>query len=149
MRKNNLPKSNMIRKLLIAIPFFFAASAIIDYSFTIWFAGTMENLVKNEFSPLLVYAVRHDLLIPYIFFTVIFYFSASYFALKLLSSDEKLFYPASAILVLISLAHIFGGLSWYFKSEAYSNAILAISAITVMMAVFLSGWSVLQQRNAS
>ncbi len=144
-----MSKNDKIGKLLIALPFFFAVSAIIDYSSTIWLSGSKENLIRNEFSPLLVYAVRHDLLIPYIFFTVIFYFSGSYLALKLLSQDEKLFYPASAILILISLAHTFGGLSWYFNSEAYSNAILAISAITVMMAVFLSGWSILQKRNVS
>lgn len=139
--KNDIPG-----KLLIALPFFFAFSAIVDYSFTIWLADTKENLIQNEFSPLLVYAVRNDLLIPYVFFTVVFYFSASYLVLKLLSSDEKLFYPASAILILLSLAHTFGGFSWYFRSEAYSNAILAISAITIMMAIFLSGWSILQKK---
>ncbi len=139
-------KTDIQGKLLIALPFFFAISAIIDYSFTILLSGSKENLVLNEFSPLLVYAVRHDLLIPYFVFTVIFSFSASYLVLKLLSRDEKLFYPASAILILISLAHTFGGLSWYFKNAAYSNAILAISAITIMMAIFLSGWSFLQKK---
>ncbi len=144
-----MSKGDMIGKLLIALPFFFAFSAIIDYSTTIWFSGTKENLIRNEFSPLLVYAVRNDLLIPYFLFTVIFYFCGSYLALKLLSSDEKLFYPASAILILISMAHTFGGLSWYFRSEAYSYAILAVSAITIMMAVFLSGWSILHKKNLS
>ena len=144
-----MSKSDMIGKLLISIPFFFAISAIIDYSTTIWFSHTKENLIQNEFSPLLVYAVRNDLLIPYFIFTVIFYFSGSYLSLKLLSQDEKLFYPASAILILISLAHTFGGLSWYFNSEIYSNTILAISAIAIMMAIFLSGWSILQKRNVS
>ena len=144
-----MSKSDMTGKLLTSIPFFFAISAIIDYSTTVWFAGTKENLIQNEFSPLLVYAVRNDLLIPYFMFTVIFYFSGSYLALKLLSQDEKLFYPASAILILISLAHTFGGLSWYFNSEIYSNTILAISAIAIMMAIFLSGWSILQKRNVS
>jgi hypothetical protein len=139
--KNNIPG-----KLLIAVPFFFAMSAIIDYSITIWLSDTKENLVRNEFSPLLVYAVRHDLLIPYFVFTVIFSFAASYFVLKMLTRDEKLFYPASAILLLLSLAHTFGGLSWYFKNAAYSNAILAISAITIMMAIFLSGWAILQKK---
>jgi ABC-type multidrug transport system permease subunit len=139
----------MIGKLLVSIPFFFAISAIIDYSTTVWFAGTKENLIQNEFSPLLVYAVRNDLLIPYLILTVIFYYSGSYIALKMLSSDEKLFYPASAIIILISLAHTFGGFSWYFKSETYSNIILAISAMAIMMAIFLSGWSILQKRNVS
>ncbi|VVB87009.1 Uncharacterised protein [uncultured archaeon] len=143
-----MSKSNMIGKLMVSVPFFFALSAIIDYSTTIWFSGTREYLIQNEFSPLLVYAVKNDIIIPYLVFTVIFYFSVSYIALKLLSHDEKLFYPASAILVLISLAHTFGGLSWYFKSEAYSSTILAISAVTIMMAIFLSGWSILQKRNA-
>ncbi len=140
-------KNDTIGRLMIALPFFFAVSAIIDYSFTILLAGSKNNLIQNEFSPLLVYAVSHDLLVPYFLFTVLFYFGASYFALKLLSSDEKLFYSASAILVLISLAHTFGGLSWYFKSEAYSSAILVISAITIMMAIFLSGWSIWRKRN--
>lgn len=139
-------KNDILRKLLIAVPFFFAISAIIDYSFTVWLSGTKENLVQNEFSPLLVYAVRHDLLIPYFVFTVIFSFAASYFVLKMLSRDETLFYPASAILILISLAHTFGGFSWYFKNVAYSNALLAILAITIMMAIFLSGWSFLQKK---
>ncbi len=144
-----MSKNDTIGKLLIALPFFFAVSAIIDYSFTIWLAGTKENLIQNEFSPLLVYAVSNDLVVPYFLFTVLFYFSGSYLALKLLSQEEKLFYSASAILVLISLAHTFGGLSWYFKSEAYSNTILAISAVTIMMAIFLSGWSILQKRNVN
>ncbi|VVB96443.1 Uncharacterised protein [uncultured archaeon] len=144
-----MSKNDRIEKLLIAIPFFFAISAIQDYYFTFLLSGTKENLMQNEFSPLLVYAVRHDLLIPYFVFTVIFSFSASYLVLKLLSGDEKLFYPASAILILLSLAHTFGGLSWYFKNNAYSNAILAISAITIMMAIFLFGWSILQKRNVS
>ncbi|MFZ3382369.1 MAG: hypothetical protein WA144_00440 [Candidatus Methanoperedens sp.] len=134
-------------KILIALPVFFSASAIIDYSTTIWFSGSKENLIQNEFSPLLVYAVKNDMVIPYVFFTVIFYFFTSYLALKMLTSDEKIFYCASAILALISLAHTFGGLSWYFKSEAYSNAILAISAIAVMMAIFLSGWTFLRKKN--
>lgn len=144
-----MSKNDMISKLLIALPFFFAFSAIIDYSTTLWFAGTKENLIQNEFSPLLVYAVTNDLLIPYFLVTVIFYFCGSYFALKLLSQDEKLFYSASAIIALISIAHTLGGFSWYIKSEAYSNALLAISAITIMMAIFLSGWSILQKRNIS
>lgn len=143
-----MSKNDMVGRLLIALPFFFAVSAIIDYSTTLWFAGTKENLIRNEFSPLLVYAVSNDLLIPYFVFTVIFYFSGSYLALKLLAGDEKLFYSASAIIILISLAHTLGGFSWYFKSEAYSNALLAISAITIMMAIFLSGWSILHKRNA-
>ncbi len=141
-----LLKKFVPRNLLIIVPFFFAVSTIIDYSFTIMLSGTKENLLQNEFSPLLVYAVSHDLLIPYFVFTVIFSFSASYFVLKLLSADEKIFYPASAILILISLAHTFGGLSWYFKNQAYSSAILAISAMTIMMAIFLSGWSLLQKK---
>jgi len=144
-----MSKSDMAGRLLISIPIFFAISAIIDYSTTIWFAGTKENLVQNEFSPLLVYAVNNDMLVPYLLLTVIFYFAGSYLVLRLLSQDEKLFYPASAILILISLAHTLGGLSWYFKSEAYSNAILAISVITIIMAIFLSGWSILQKRNVS
>ncbi len=142
-----MSKNNTMGKILMALPVFFAASAIIDYSFTIWLAGTKEYLIQNEFSPLLVYAIKHDLLIPYVLLTIIFYVSSSYVVLKTLSSDEKLFYSASAILILIALAHIFGGLSWYFKSEAYSNTILAISAITIMMAIFLSGWSILQKRD--
>ncbi len=144
-----MSKNDMMGRLLIALPFFFAVSAVIDYAVTLWFAGTKENLILNEFSPLLVYAVSNDLLIPYFVFTVIFYFSGSYLALKLLSGDEKLFYLASAILILISLAHTLGGFSWYIRSEAYSNALLAISGITIMMAIFLSGWSILQKRNTS
>lgn len=141
-----MSKSDRIGKLLVSIPFFFALSAIIDYSITIWFAGTRENLIRNEFSPLLVYAVDNDLLAPYFLFTVLLYFSVSYLALKYLSNDTKLFYAATAVLILISLTHALGGLSWYFRNEAYSDTILAIAGAAIMMAIFLSGWSILQKR---
>lgn len=144
-----MSKNYTMGKLTIGLPFFFAVSAIIDYSFTIWLSGSKNNLIRNEFSPLLVYAVNHDMLPPYFVFTVLFYFGGAYLVLKLLSSDEKLFYSASAVLALISLSHTLGGLSWYFKSEAYTNALLTITAITIMMAIFLSGWSILQKRNVN
>jgi len=144
---NIMLKNNIINRLVIVLPAFIAASTIIDYSLTMWLSGTTENLIRHELSPLLILAVKNNLTIPYILSTAIFYFSCSYFALKALSSDEKLFYSSSAIIFLISLVHTLGGLSWHFKSEAYSNTLLALSAITIIMAIFLSGWSILHRRN--
>lgn len=137
----------IINKLVIVLPAFIAASTIIDYSLTMWLSGTTENLIQYELSPLLISAVKNNLMIPYILSTAIFYFAGSYFALKALSSDKKLFYSSSIIIFMISLVHTLGGLSWHFKNEAYSNTILALSAITIIMAIFVSGWSVLHRKN--
>lgn len=122
------------------ISFIFAISAIIDYITTIWFAGTKENLIQNEFSPLLIYTVRYDLLGPYVFLAVIFRFFASIIVLIPLSKDEKLFYPARTIILLISTAHILGGFSWYINNDIYSNTITFLLVIIIMMTIFLSGW---------
>lgn len=130
------------RRLLFIIPAIFAASAVVDYAFTMWFSGTRENLIQNEFSPLLVYAVKYNALVPFVFITVIFYFASSYLVLHLLMHDAQLFYIASAIIFMISIAHAFGGLSWYLNSNMYSNTMLLMSGITVALAVFFFGWTV-------
>ena len=61
-----------------AIPLVLSAAVVIDYALTFYLAGGIERILKYEYSPTLVYAVEHDLVIPYLVFTVFFYYAAGY-----------------------------------------------------------------------
>jgi hypothetical protein len=116
----------------------------IDYLLTLYFAGSKEAILRYEFSPLLRYAVGHGLLIPYLLFTIFFYYGAAVLVLYLLK-DEPIYGAGVAIIVLLSLTHLLGGLSWLFKNAWYSNSILALSLISVTLALATSGYVLLRR----
>ena len=70
------------------LPLILCAGVIIDYSLTFHFAGSIETVLQYEFSPTLTYAIRHDIVIPYLLFTIIFYYIAGYTVLKYLADSE-------------------------------------------------------------
>ena len=135
----NIDKKTQIYIVSLA----FAISSVIDYMTTVWFAGTKENLIRNEFSPLIVYAVEHDLLRVYVFVSVMFHYFGSFLVLMSLSEDEKLLYPARTIIIMISMVHILGGFSWYVNNYVYSSTIVYMSLIAILMTILLSGWLII------
>lgn len=70
------------------LPLILCAGVIIDYSLTFHFAGSIEMVMRYEFSPTLKYAVNHNVVIPYLLSTVIFYYTAAYTVLKFLADSE-------------------------------------------------------------
>ena len=50
----------------IIISTWLSVSIAIDYACTLLFAGTRDHLINNERSPVLIYAIEHNILIPYI-----------------------------------------------------------------------------------
>jgi len=50
------------------IPFFLCISVAIDYALTLYLAGSRETIQQYEFSPLLRYAMEHNLVIIYLVF---------------------------------------------------------------------------------
>ncbi|MFA0823173.1 MAG: hypothetical protein ACC612_09835 [Methanomethylovorans sp.] len=128
------------------IPLFLCIALLIDYSLTFHFAGSSENILKYEFSPLLVYALENDFVIPYMLITASFYYFAAYAVLGLLHGNEV--YPIGvAVILLMSITHVLGGLSWYVLKETYSSAVLTLSLISVIMTITLFAYEVIRSGN--
>ncbi|RJS84230.1 hypothetical protein CW713_02930 [Methanophagales archaeon] len=119
MRENNI---------IFALSFWLGISIIIDYICTLYFSGSVENLTNNEHSLLLIYAVKHEILIPYGLFIMVLYSSCSYYSLRALR-NQKIFPAAFLSVALIAISHTFGGLSWYIRSALYSKVVLALPVI--------------------
>jgi hypothetical protein len=117
---------------------------IIDYALTFYFAGSIDNILAYEFSPLLVFAVRNNIVLPYLMFTVVFYYCMGYVVLSLLAGDR--IYPVGVfIILLMSITHVMGGLSWIILNETYSNMIFMLSMTSIIIAVTIFGYEVFRQ----
>ncbi|MEA3324288.1 MAG: hypothetical protein U9Q37_04010 [Euryarchaeota archaeon] len=127
-----------------AVPLILSAAVVIDYALTFYLAGSIERILNYEYSPTLVYAVEHDLVIPYLVFTVFFYYAAGYTVLKYLR-DSGIYYVGVAIILLMSITHVLGGLSWYVLSACYSNAVLALSLTSVVITITVFGYEIIRQ----
>jgi len=127
-----------------AVPLILSAAVVIDYALTFYLAGSIERILKYEYSPTLVYAVEHDIVIPYLMFTVFFYYAAGYTVLKYLR-DSGIYYVGVAIILLMSITHVLGGLSWYVLSACYSNAVLALSLTSVVITITVFGYEIIRQ----
>lgn len=126
------------------IPSFLSISVIIDYALTFYFAGSIDNILAYEFSPLLVFAVRNNIVLPYLMFTVVFYYCMGYVVLSLLAGDR--IYPVGVfIILLMSITHVMGGLSWIILNETYSNMIFMLSMTSIIIAVTIFGYEVFRQ----
>ncbi|KAF5414769.1 MAG: hypothetical protein C5S48_07790 [Candidatus Methanogaster sp.] len=127
-----------------AVPLILSAAVVIDYALTFYLAGSINRIFKYEYSPTLVYAVEHDIVIPYLVFTVFFYYAAGYTVLKYLR-DSRIYYVGVAIILLMSITHVLGGLSWYVLSVWYSNTVLALSLTSVVITIAVFGYEIIRQ----
>jgi hypothetical protein len=126
------------------IPFFLSISVAIDYTLTLYLAGSVEAIQSYEFSPLLRYAVGNDIVAIYLMFTIFFYYVSAYIVLKLLK-DEPIYSAGVAIILLLSLTHLLGGLSWVVKIAWYSNMIMALSLASIALAIASFGYVILRR----
>ncbi len=126
------------------VPLVLCAAVAIDYALTFYFAGSIEMILKYEHSPLLTHAIRHDIVIPYLVFTMFFYYAVGYIVLKLLTASE-MYYIGVAVILLTSIVHVLGGMSWYVMSPSYSNMVLALSLISVMFTIAVFGYEILKR----
>jgi len=127
-----------------AVPLILSAAVVIDYALTFYLAGSIERILKYEYSSTLVYAVEHGIIIPYLVFTVFFYYAAGYTVLKYLR-DSRIYYVGVAIILLMRITHVLGGLSWYVLSASYSNAVLALSLTSVVITIAVFGCEIIRQ----
>jgi hypothetical protein len=146
-----LAKSPTIRKIIgtpAIIALVPAICVLIDYSLTFYLAGDTSLITAWEASPFVRFAVIHDLMVPYLFAIVLFYYGASYAVLRILHNSD--YYRFGVILILtLSMTHILGGLSWYFRNAFYSNGIFILSILSVVIAVILFGFSLLHERQTT
>ena len=127
-----------------AVPLVLSAAVVIDYALTFYLAGGLERILKYEYSPTLVYAIEHNIVIPYLMFTVFFYYAAGYIVLKYLM-DSRIYYIGVFIILLMSITHVLGGLSWYVLNVHYSNTVLALSLTSVVVTIAVFGYEVVRQ----
>ena len=126
------------------IPLFLCVGVIIDYSLTFHFAGSVERILEYEFSSTLLFAVRNNIVFPYLAMTVVFYYLMGYVILKYLEDEE--IYPIGVfIILLMSITHVLGGLSWYVLSEAYSNMIFMLSMTSIIIAISVFGYEIFRR----
>jgi hypothetical protein len=117
---------------------------ITDYLLTFHFAGSNEAILRYEYSPILLFAVRHDIVIPYLCGMVLFYYAAGYFVLSL-PANSDIYFVGVAIVMLISITHVLGGISWYVQNAWYSNTVIALSLISVLTTLMAFGYEVFKK----
>lgn len=126
------------------IPLILSISVVIDYALTFYFAGSIENILAYEFSPILVFAVRNDIVLPYLAFNVAFYYLMGYTILSLLAGEE--IYPIGVLIILLmSITHVLGGMSWFVLKEAYSNMVFLLSMTSILIALSVFGYEVFRR----
>jgi hypothetical protein len=137
-----------IRKLygdyrLIAL--FPAIAVIIDYTLTFYLAGDTSMITSWEASPFVRFAVINNVMIPYLIAIVLFYYGASYAVLRVLSGTD--YYTFGFLLIItMSITHIVGGMSWYFRNALYSNGVFIMSIFSIVIAFVAFGFSLMQER---
>ena len=134
------PVRDLVRRypLIALIP---ACSVIFDYSMTLLFSHGSQEIMELEYSPLVRFAVSHNALFIYLAGIALFYYSCSYLALRILSPTE--FYGAGvALILLVSLTHIAGGLSWFIRDGLYSQIVIGLAFAGVLIAVIEFGRAV-------
>ena len=138
------PNSQLIFRSDRIIPFFLSTAVVIDYTLTLYLAGSVDTILKYEFSPFLRYAVKNDIVSYYLLFTIIFYYLSSNTILRLLRG-EKIYSMGVALILLLGITHILGGLSWIIRSEWYSNTVLTLSLASIALAVASFGYVITRQ----
>jgi hypothetical protein len=130
-------------RLIALLP---AISVILDYAMTFFFAGDTSMIISWEASPFVRFAVINNILIPYLAAIVLFYYVSSYAVLRILAGT--VYYRFGVLLIVtMSITHIVGGMSWYFRSSLYSNGVVLVSLLSIVIAVVVFGVSFIRERS--
>jgi hypothetical protein len=122
-------------------------AVIIDYSLTFYLAGDTSLFSSWEASPFVRFAVIHNVMTAYLATIILFYYGTSYAVLRILHGTE--YYPYGYMLiVIISIIHVIGGMSWYFRNTLYSNGVLIMSLLSIVIAFALFGFSLIHEQSA-
>ena len=129
-------------KIIALLP---VIAVILDYSLTFYLAGDTSMITSWEASPFVRFAVIHNLMAAYLFAIIFFYYTCSYAVLRIL--DGTAYYRFRVLLIaILSITHVIGGTSWYFRNALYSNGVLALSLASIVIAFVVFGFSLLHER---
>jgi hypothetical protein len=145
MEQGFLAKIYRDYRIIAAFP---AVCVIIDYALTFYLAGDTSMIISWEASPFVRYAVIHGLMTAYLVGIVLFYYGASYAVLRILDQTE--YYKFGVLLVLtMSVTHVIGGMSWYFRNAFYSNGVLLMSLLSICIAFVVFGFSLIREHSTA
>jgi hypothetical protein len=129
------------------IPILPAVCVILDYAMTFYFAGDPSMIIRWEASPIVRFAVMNNILIPCLIAIILFYYLASYAVLRILAGT--VYYKFGVLLIItMSITHIVGGMSWYFRNSMYSNGVMLVSLLSIAIAVIVFGFSFIRERHS-
>ena len=132
-------------RLIALLP---AIAVIIDYALTFYLAGDTSMITSWEASPLVRFAVINNVMAAYLMAIVLFYYGASYAVLRILSGTY--YYTFGTLLIFtISITHVIGGMSWYFRNAMYSNGVFIMSLLSVVIAFVAFGFSLIHERTTA
>ena len=116
-------------------------SVIADYTLTFVFAHGLDEILMYEFSPVVRAATVHGIVPLVVAGIAVSYYLLSYLALRTLGGT--CIYPFSvAILVVVSVTHVMGGLSWLVRDPFYSNVVCGLPLMAFVIAVAGIVWGV-------
>lgn len=127
-------------KIVAGIP---VIAVCLDYALTFILSGSLATILELEASPLVRYAVAHNIIGIYIAVLLVFYYFAAYIVLRLLEKSP-LYGAGVALIVLLSLTHLMGGLSWVFRNPIYPNTVIGLSFISIAIAIGIFVYALLK-----
>jgi hypothetical protein len=131
-------------RLLALIP---ALGIAADYLITFSVAGSSAAILQYEFSPLVRIATAYGLMVPYLVFMMLLYYALAYAVLRILAGSDL--YPIGvAMILLMSLTHVMGGLSWIVRNDFYTGTVHGLSLMTIVLGIAAFGFAVLQRHTA-
>ena len=125
-----------------------AIAVVFDYTMTLTHSGGQTSIMAFEYSPILRWAVATGLLLPCIAALALGYYVMSCVALRSLEGTAY-YLPGVLVVLLISLTHVSGGLSWIVLNSAYSDAVLLLAAAGVIFSLSVFLLAVRRQRARS
>jgi hypothetical protein len=132
-------------RLIALLP---ALAVIIDYTLTFYLAGDTSMITSWEASPFVRFAVINNVMAVYLIAIVLFYYGASYAVLKILSGTD--YYTFGFLLIItMSITHVVGGMSWYFRNALYSNGVFIMSLFSIVIAFVAFGFSLIHERTTA
>ena len=132
-------------RLIAALPAF---CVILDYAMTFFLAGDYSMIISWEASPFVRFAMMNNLMAAYLIVIVLFYYGASFGVLKILSGSDYYKF-GSMLIVTISITHVIGGMSWYFRNALYSNGVFIVSLLSIVIAFVVFGFSLIHEHTAA
>ena len=111
-----------------------------DYSMTFFLAGGHGTVLASEASPVIRFALAYHLMVAWFLALLVTYFLVTLGILRFLSGTP--YYRFGVLFViLISAAHLCGGLTWVFRNDLFSMAVTLLFMASFVITLALVLWT--------